>query len=189
MTGDAWNERRKALEDSFFMKRDQELLESLRQELAAEAQKKALTAASGIQDGQVLDQLIAADISSETLAAVSLVPVVLVAWADGEIADNERKAILAASEKEGISAATASHNLLRSWLEHAPDQSALTNAWKGYIGLVVQRLDGDARAQLREGVVGRARRVATAAGGILGLNRISDAEHQVLDELESALSD
>jgi hypothetical protein len=47
-------------------------------------------------------------------------------------------------------------------------------------------LDEDTGAQLKNSVMGRARAVAEAAGGILGLASISSAEKQKLDELEWA---
>jgi len=45
------------------------------------------------------------------------------------------------------------------------------------------------RTEMRERVLGRARSVAEAAGGFLGLgSKVSEAEEQVLDELDLALS-
>ena len=187
MNGNVWDERRRALEESFFMNRNRELLSKLKHDLAADEQKKSLSAASGITDEAVLDQLVAAEIGADALAAISLVPVVLVAWADGHMADQERAAILDAGAQEGISAGV-SRELLESWLDDAPDSEALSEAWKGYIGLVMERLGDEAKATLRNSTTRRARRVAEAAGGILGLNAISKSEQDLLDDLEAALS-
>ena len=188
MTADAWDARRKALEESFFSERNQQPLFKLKQELAKETQENALATASGIGDDEVLDQLVAADITGETLTALVLIPVVLVAWADGKMAEKERIAILAASEIRGVVAESAGHALLVSWLDELPDRAALSDAWTGYTRLVIDRLHDNARSQFRSAVLDRARRVALAAGGILGLLSVSESEQKVIDDLEAALS-
>lgn len=188
MSGSAWDDRRRALEESFFHNRNLQLLDKLREEMATKEQKEALAATSGITDDAVLDQLVAANISAETLAAVSLVPVVLVAWADGNMADKERAAILDASAKEGIQAASVARQLLETWLDESPDSQTLAAAWKAYTSLVLEHLSDAAKASLRNTTTQRARRVAEAAGGVLGLNAVSKTEQDVLDDLEAALS-
>ena len=187
MTSDAWNERRKALEESFFQGRNQELLANLREKLAAEETKNSLSATTGILDENVLDQLIGAKISSQTMAALALVPVVVVAWADGEIADQERAAVLKAGESEGIVVGSVSHELIECWLNKPPGPELLA-AWKTYTRSLLEHMSEDSIEQVRSAIVGRAERVAAAAGGILGVNRISQSEQNVLDELRAALS-
>jgi hypothetical protein len=49
-------------------------------------------------------------------------------------------------------------------------------------------LQGAARDQLKSSSLGRARAVAEAAGGFLGLGSISAAEKKMLDQLERAFS-
>jgi len=51
-----------------------------------------------------LDSLIASGISPDTIAAVSLIPLVAVAWADKKLEAKERDAILNAATEAGISA-------------------------------------------------------------------------------------
>ena len=187
MTGDAWSERRRALEESFFHGRNEQLLNDLRQKLTNEETKKSLSAVSGIEDEQLLNQLVDAEISAETIAALALVPVIAVAWADGEIADKERSAILNAAEAEGISAGSVSHDLIECWLAEEPTTELLA-AWKTYVTSLIEHLNQEAVDQIRAALVGRAERVAKAAGGILGLNRISPSEQSVLDQLAETLS-
>ncbi|MCA9185629.1 MAG: hypothetical protein KDA99_08420, partial [Planctomycetales bacterium] len=79
--GDFLNARRKALEDSFFAQRDQELLKQLHERLQEATQREALAMVSGIEDEEVLDFLLRLNLSSETAAALTLVPLIEVAWA------------------------------------------------------------------------------------------------------------
>src|ERR687891_288917 len=85
MSEEFLGDRRKALEEEFFAKQNQQLLRQLRETTAVRTQKEALAAALGITDDDVLEHLMALGLSSETLAALSLVPLVEVAWAEGRV--------------------------------------------------------------------------------------------------------
>ena len=177
---------RRELEDKFFLERDMELLQAIREETAAKQRMKALSDTSGITDGDLLGHLEEIGVSHESVAALSLMPLIAVAWADGKIDINERKAVLAAAEQSGISQDHACHQLLKSWLKNKPGDKLLT-IWKEYVATLSGKLDEASRAALKEGLMGRARAVAEAAGGILGLgNKISKSEAAVLAELEEA---
>jgi hypothetical protein len=178
---DFLGDRRKALEDSFFAKRDRALLDQLHQQL----QKEELSKASGITDDAVLESLVAAELGAQTITALSLVPLVATAWADGKLEATERDAIVAAIEGQGIQPGSIPHKLLEHWLSEAPGED-LVVAWKGYIGAIASSMPDGAATALRNEVLGRAKNVAQAAGGILGLGSISNAEQEVLDDLESA---
>jgi tellurite resistance protein len=188
MSDEFFGDRRRALEESFFAKRNQQLLEQLQEQVAAESQRASLSAASGISDPAVLDVLVSFGVEPATLAALSLVPLVQVAWADGTVEPQERAAILQAAEAEGLDKQDAAFQLLERWLQQPPDKSLL-GAWKDYVGALSKKLSEEARQQLHQDVIGRARQVAEAAGGILGLvHKVSAAERAVLAELEKAFS-
>ena len=91
---DFLHDRERALEDSFFFKKDQELLAQMKQAVERNMEKSALREVSGISDDALLDHLIDAGISAKTTACLALVPLVAVAWADGEIKPKEREAIM-----------------------------------------------------------------------------------------------
>ena len=188
MSEEFLGDRRKALEEEFFAKHNRQLLQQLRQTTAARAQTEALAAASGITDAAVLDQLVALGLSSETLAALSLVPLVEVAWADGSLEAKEQSALLAAAEQTGLSKNSASYQLLEGWLRERPSPKLL-ETWKAYVAVLSNTLNDQAKHALKQDLLGRARSVAEAAGGFLGLGRrISSAEQAVLTELEQALA-
>jgi len=145
-----------------------------------------LALASGISDEAMLRILLDLDVETSVLTALSLVPLVEVAWADGKMDPEERTAILEASADQGIAPGTSAHDLLASWLDHLP-RPELFEAWRSYIEAVLEPLTPGEREELRVGLVERARRVAEAAGGILGLGAISGSERLVLARLDDVL--
>ncbi len=184
MSGDLLGERKASLENVFFAQQDIELRRRMAEKESAKAGKAALAETSGIRDEAVLDKLFAMNINSETLAAMSLVPLVAVAWADGTIDPNERSAVLRAAEQEGLSKQSPNYELLNGWLANRPPPDLIT-VWKQYVAALVANLDDPAKTTLKTQIVGRARSVAEASGGFLGLTaRISDAEKRVLHDLE-----
>ena len=183
MSSDFLNERKNALENQFFARQEQEALEKLRQKNAGKARHQALKDASGISDDGVIAALDTAGIGPETLAALSLVPLVAVAWADGKLDDGEREAIERAASEAQI--AGPAQTMLQSWLAEAPE-AGLLETWKAYIGALKDSLTVEAHAELRQHLVGGARVVAEAAGGFMGFgNKISNSEALVLDELDA----
>ncbi len=177
-------DRKKALEDSFFAKQNQKLLEKMRAEQHRKEAKASLAEVAGIADDATLEKLVGMGIEANTWAALSLVPLVEVAWADAVLDPKERRAVLAAAETNGVAAGSASAELLEAWLRERPGPELLA-AWGEYMVAVCAGLDEREREALRKEILGRARSVAEAAGGILGLlNRVSSQEEAVLAELE-----
>lgn len=182
---DELNSRGESLAESFFAKRDKELLQKLKEELSNEDDRSALSAASGIEDEAVLQGLVDQGITPESLTAVSLIPLVAVAWADREMADAEKKAILQAAADAGVTSDSTAYSVVQEWLETRPE-SDLLDAWKNYVASIKDKLDPSATGQLKHSVMSRSKDVARAAGGYLGLSKISAAEQTVIDELEAA---
>lgn len=181
-------DRGKALEESFFAKQNEALRRWLRETEETKVKKDALSAASGITDDVVLEKLVALNIGSETLAALSLIPLMAVAWADGSIDDKERSAVLFRAAELGLSKQDVSYQLLEGWLAKQPTP-ALLASWKDYIGAISATLTREAREALKFKLLGRAGAIAEAAGGCLGIGqKVSSAEKAVLKELERALS-
>ncbi len=179
--------RAKELEEGFFVQENARLLAKLREEAAKEEKKKEFRTVLNVQNEELLDALIELGVEAETLVALSLVPLVEVAWADGTIQDKERAAILRAAEERGVTPGGATHDLLENWLKMKP-RPELLEVWRGYTEELMASLQGTARDQLKSSSLGRARAVAEAAGGFLGLGSISAAEKKMLEQLERAFS-
>jgi tellurite resistance protein len=185
MSDEILGDRGKALEEMFFARESEKLRKTLQEKEGVRDKKEALSATSGITDDAVLERLVTLDIRSDTLAALSLVPLVEIAWADGTMDDSERSAILAAAEDAGISDESAA--LLDGWLVTQPG-SEMLSAWKDYISALTSTMDTAARDNLEQELLGRARRVAESAGGFLGIGTISPDEEDKLEELARAFS-
>ncbi len=185
MGKDAFEDRRKALEESFFRKQDQELLQAMREKRSQAHDRARLSEATGILDEKVLDDLLSQGVDAASTNALVVVPLVWVAWADQKVDDSERAAILQAAEKEGITKDYPAHKLIESWLKTRPSRE-LFDAWARYTKTFADSLGSESATRLRDTVVGRARRVAEAAGGILGLASVSDAEKRALEQISEA---
>lgn len=177
------DDRRQALENEFFSRKNREAIEQMRAANAAKTRQEALAEASHISDDGVLASLDAAGIGPETLTAISLIPLVTVAWADGSIKDGERAAIEKAANAAGLGAAGV--DLLNGWLTDRPS-TELLETWKAYVGALSGTLPAGEYTALRDQILNGARDVAAAAGGFLGMGAISAAETQVLASLSEA---
>jgi hypothetical protein len=125
----SFTERAKSLENVFFQRVDQQLLGNIRGRLEEHDAITALRAASGVRNDELLAELVRIEVQPETLAAVTLIPLVAVAWADGKVTDAERRKILAAEHAAGIGEDAPSHQLLNHWLDHNPGPD-LFATWK-----------------------------------------------------------
>ena len=189
MDRDAFEERRKSLEEVFFAKREKTLVEKLRRTLEQEQPREMLRKLTGIRDEGVIDTLVSLHVNRDTLAAFALYPLVEIAWADGRVDDAEREAFLKAAAEHGLAPDSPGHEALREFLKETPREEA-RRAWFAWATALRNQLGADERRKLREGLVQRARAVAEASGGILGLGRrISAAELVILQKIDDVFSD
>ncbi len=161
---------------------------SYRDALAAEeaAAAGALGRATGIDDPALLARLAEVGIRPETLAALTLIPLIEAAWADGVMDAKERDAVLAGAATSGIAPESASYRLLELWTIERP-ASELVVAWRDFIGALTGALTERECANLRKKVIGRAYAVANAAGGLLDTTpNVSLEERAVLEALDDA---
>ena len=183
---DTVNERGNLMESLFFKRQDQALLQRIRDQRKDQELLDQMVGASGLKDTAALEALIKVGVTADSLTALSMIPLVNVAWADREMQENEKAAILAAADSAGIAKESAASELLSAWLVERPDTDLLV-AWKGYIAAVKTTVEESAFGQLKTNVLGTAKAVAESAGGILGFgNKTSEAEQKVLEDLASA---
>lgn len=179
-------DRLQALDAYFAAEQDPQLQAHVRQSISQHDPTSALAAVSGIQDRGLLTDLLAAGILPETFAALSLLPLCEIAWADGDISHKEREAVLTAATQHGIESGGAARALLEHWLACRPELKMMA-AWKEYIASLASRLPPEQSKKLCEEILGRARSIAATSGGILGMGaKVSVSEQFALDELEHA---
>ena len=187
MSEDAFRRREKAFEEEFFQRKNQQLLDKLRATFERNLTREQLQAATGITDPKVLERLIALQVRGETMAAFALYPLVEVAWADGKLDRAEREAILAAAAAEGIQPGSAGYEMLEAVMADGPTEARRT-VWFAYARDLCSRLDAAERGQVRDELLRRARKVALASGGILGIAKVSAKEKRILDAIAEAFA-
>jgi hypothetical protein len=173
------------LEDAYFLEQDTILRERLQAMKRLAETKEALASVSGITNEVVLQRLVELDVKPEIVAALATVPLIEVAWADGTIDPAERETVLAHANAQGIRPGSTEHDLLERWLTHRPDPKLLA-AWQAYLQGLCERLSPEERVLLREELLHATKVTAEAAGGFLGIGRISRGEQEMLDTLAAS---
>jgi hypothetical protein len=188
MTHSSFDDRRRALENAFFHKRDSDLLQQLRERMERGEAKTKLAEVTEIRDEALLERLVGLQITPETLDALKLAPLVEIAWADGTVHAKQREAVLTAAEQSGVAPASAAHRLLVAWLDARPGPELL-QTWKDYVHCQSQRMGRAALETLRDDIMDRALFVAEATGGVFGFHRVARQERAKLDELGALLEE
>lgn len=183
---DAFEDRRRVLEEEFFKKQNEALLKKMKDAAQRAATRDELRTLTGIAQEHLLDALSTLKVGSSAALVISMFPLIEVAWADGKVSEVERKVLLEQANSLGIKTGTPAANFLAQWLEERPDAS-WEKLWFEYVGAVCEKMPADDKALLKAEVMGRARHVAEASGGVLGLGwQVSSAEQKVLDTLSQA---
>jgi tellurite resistance protein len=172
-----------ALEESYFLQIEAEKLQRLRKERAREKLRAEIGMMLGIEDVAMVDRLIDLGINRDTIAAVEVLPLVDVAWADGGVDDKERSRVLEIAAQLGLQTDTPAHALLGAWLARRPGPE-LFEAWHRVAPRRWNLRTGAARARL---VLEGAHEVAMASGGLLGFGGISGSERAVIERISRAL--
>lgn len=177
--------RGRDLEWEFFRVEHALLVERCQPIQPRETSRDAMARGSGIKNPEVLDRLIAFGINPKIVSALSLVPLIEVAWADKSLDSKERRAILDWVDPPGFAPGSIEWAVLESWLTRRPAPKLFT-AWAQFVQGLCEQMDRPAVAVLKEGLLERARAVASASGEVMGLrSQISCAEADVIRRLES----
>ena len=185
---DAFDDRRKALEDQFFKQQNDAALQKMKDQQARAATKDEIQRLTGIANPVVLDALSNLKLGGAAVMVMSMFPLVEIAWADGKVDDKERRIVLQQAENVGIGQGSEAALLLAQWLDEKPELSWQT-LWADYVKALCAKMKPDDKALLKATVLGRARVVAEASGGFMGLAfRMSEAEKKVLEKLELAFA-
>jgi hypothetical protein len=177
--------QRRKLEDSFFQENDKKLIENLKKMQRMKETSDSLAAVSGIRNQKVLQKLVELEVRPETLASLSVIPLVEIAWADGSLSKEEEAAVLKAASGRNIEPGSAEYQLLKEWLDNKPPAKMLS-AWIHYVEGLCEKLTQKEKEDLKKQLLGQAQKVAEASGGLLGVGSISGAEKEVLKKMEKA---
>lgn len=188
MSSDAFDDRRKALEEQFFKQQSEAALQKLKDQQARAATKDEIQRLTGISNPVILDALANLKLGGAAVMVMSMFPLVEVAWADGKVDDKERLVVLQQAENVGIAKDSEASLLLAQWLDERPEQS-WHQLWADYVSELVKRMKTEDRELLKNEVLGRARLVAESSGGMLFSGfAVSAAEKRVLEKLSLAFN-
>ena len=186
MTDVLFDERRRALEEEHFRKRNEALLEHMREEAREAKEVRALEEASGIADEPLLDELVHRGITTETLPAFALLPLLEVAWADGKVDDYERRALLEDPGARALEPGGSAAAMFAGWLVERPPEE-IFRYWREFSRDACRELPLDSCKSLEADMLRRATAVAKASGPFLGFgSSVSREEHRELDRIKAA---
>lgn len=181
---DIFAERGRSFEEEYFRKKDRELVEKMRQAAAAERARNEMGARTGLTDPQLLEELQALGFTPDTVALVPLVPIVQVAWAEGGITAAERALIVKLARARGMAEGSDADRQLAEWLDRRPSDDVFARATRLITAMLAspggERLSAD-------DLVRHCESIASASGGVFGINRVSAEERQLLASIAEAL--
>ena len=158
----------------------------MREANAIERARRDLSAKIGIDDPEMLKELQALGFTPDTVILLPLVPVVQMSWADGSVAPAERKLIVELARSRGIAEGTAADRLLSGWLIRRPDAHVFASATRLIRGMLATQ-PADHPDLTADDLVRYAESIASASGGIFGINRISAEERALLTTIAEGL--
>ena len=173
-------------EEEYFLRAEAELLEKVRARAAREAERRAMGEQHGVEDPEILKAFEEAGYDRDTVGILHLVPILQVAWVDGEVSGAEREEILKLAAARGVEEGSRAWDRLRSWLETPPSPEFFERTM-AILARLVEVLPEERQASLKSEVLSSALRVASASGGFLGLgNKVSSEEKELLSRFAAS---
>jgi hypothetical protein len=186
MADDALHKRGRVLEDEYFRKKDQELIEKLRRAGATERTRRDMGAKIGIDDPESLQELERLGFTPETVILLPLVPVIQMAWADRSVAPAERAAIVELARSRGVAEGSEANRLLSAWLTEPPSAPVFASATR-LIRAMFDAPPSEHADLTADDLVRYCESIAEASGGIFGINRVSSEEKTLLSQIAAGL--
>ena len=172
-------------EEKYFHQQELERRKDKRRQLeraaseAAERRKVAATLAT--DDESLIARIRELGFDGDTARVLDLLPLVHVAWADGSVSANERRAISSILAQREIAAGSEGALLIEALMDERPSDTFLSETLD-----LLRALGGTKGAS----VVDLCIQVADASGGLFGLGeKISDEERALIAEIAAGLGD
>ena len=183
---DGFKERGRALEEEYFHRKERELIAKMRERAAAESERQRIGATTGVADAQLLQDLQELGYTAETISLLHLVPLVQMAWAEGQVSMRERDLIIEAARARGIESGSAADGQLAGWLAKRPSEELFTTTLRAIRAMFESRPEAE-RAAGEKDLLSYLTSIATASGGVLGFGAVNDAERAVLARVTQEL--
>ncbi len=172
-------------EEKYFHQQEVERRKDKRRELeraAAEAaEKRRVSQVLATDDGALVTRIRQLGFDGDTARVLDLLPLVHVAWADGSVTANERRAITGILAQREIAPGTEAALLIEALMDERPSDTFLNETLE-----LLRDLGGKKGATVVELCI----QVADASGGFFGLgNKINDEEAALIEEIAKGLGD
>jgi hypothetical protein len=175
------------LEEEYFGRKNQELIEKLRERRAREADRQKMAEMMGIDDREVLEALQDLGYTSETIPLLHIVPLVEVAWNEGGVADRERDMIFEIAKARGVLPGGVAHEMLAHWLENRPSERFFENSLRA-IRVIFDLLPEEQRMAGRRDLITYCSQIASAvASGIFGPGGINEEERDLIARIATEI--
>ncbi len=179
---DTFADQRRAKEEEFIYRKEQELLAKLREKSAAESERREMAQALGADD-EIAALFQELGFTKDTVVLAPIVPLLQVAWADGAVSPKERREILEVAKLHRIAEGSASHGKLLEWFDRKPKGEFFEKVVR-VVQHLIASLPDDKRSASTRDLVSYCTRIATASGGFLGLgHKISPEENAAIEEI------
>lgn len=187
---DALGGKKRKLEEEYFRKKDQELIDRLRRSAAADRARHDLEERTGLHDPELLNELQALGFTPDTLPLLPLVPLVQVAWSEGGVSNAERAQIVSLARSRGIAECCPADVQLMEWLDRKPHPHVFEGATR-LIGAMLAAGSSELQDLTADDLVKYCEDIAHASGGILGgfmgIGTVSPEEKAALSQIASEL--
>ena len=174
-------------EDKYIKAREADRIAALARERRLEAikaeEKQGIAGALNTSE-ELAAEALALGFDAATALVLPLVPLIQVAWADGQVDDEERVAVLKAANSKGVAKDSPAIEFIEMLLSQKP-----TDTFFSRTGRVIAKMLADEGQSATDDLVANAKKVAEASGGFLGLfgTKIDANEQALIDDLADIL--
>ena len=176
--------RKRTNEEEYFQRKDRELIEQMRLRAKAQQELRELGERVGVTDPELSRQLAELGFTTETVKLLPLIPVLEMAWAEGEVTAAERKMVVDAARGRGIEAGGAADRQLADWLDRRPEDSLFRRAGR----LINALVESGGRFEVTpDDIIKYCEAIADASGGLFGIRRVSSEERATLSRIASEI--
>ena len=160
-------------------------INNIQAENAKNAERICISQNLRLEDKAVLDELLDHDFIGDSVAALTLVPLVSLAWIDGRVNKNERREILAEASRLGIQQDSPAYTKLVQWFKSYSPQP-LETLWGHFVSAYLKTLSAQSRFAFIEHQKTEMRKVV-AASHLLGISILSSQELETIARLSTWL--
>ncbi len=172
--------------EKFFTDLEDLIVTRLKTHYGSKQGRDELVRSTGIHDETLISELCQLGVDADSLIALRLFPLVIVAWAEERADEAERSSVMDEAKRMGIAEDSVAWLMLDSWLRRSPPGIGV-DAWKRYTHELFSSLTRASKKQLIELTERQMIAVAKASGGYFGLGKISTREQRAIDQVRDAM--